>query len=390
LEKVKSGEPVKVEREIPTAAGNSVWYEFHLTPVYSSSNDFLGVFFSAEDTTERKQTEESLRQSEERFRTIFEHSGAMMLVIDPETGDIFDANLKAESFYGYSRDQLRKMNIKNINTLPADEIQKLMNLARDKKTNHFIFQHRLASGEKKDVEVYSYPLTFGEKKYLLSIIIDITERLKMEQALKKAIDEKQAILRELQHRVKNTFVLINSIINLEINRIDQKEVRAPLESLKSRILAISKMYDLLVMNEKYQEISLDQFLRNISQSLLKGYGSAAGKIGLRLELTPVNLEVKRALPLGLIAAEIITNSLKYAFINKEKGEISIKLALIDKRLLLEIADNGQGLPESFFTGPPIGLGQEIITSLTEQIGAELEIKTEPDQGTLYRLNLVVN
>lgn len=385
LERARSGEQIKVEREIPVTGGGSVWYEFHLAPVYGGPGELLGVFFSAEDITERKKVEESLRQSEERFRTIFEYSGAVMLVIDPETGNIVDANYRTEEFYGYSREQLKKLSIKNINTLPPDRIDQLLAQAKDRQTNYFIFRHRLASGEIRDVEVHSHPIIFGDRKYLLSIIVDITERLKIEQQLKRGMEEKQAILRELQHRVKNTFALITSIISLEINRIGKKEIRAPLESLKNRIISISRVYDMLTLGEMYQGIGLDRFLGDVSQSILKGY--AAAGIKLELELQSVNIEVKKAIPLGLIATEIITNSLKYAFGNSKKGEIRVKLEKLDDRLALEISDNGAGLSEDFFASPSSGLGQEIIKALAEQLEAELEIKSRPGQGTSFRLTM---
>ncbi len=389
LQRARSGEEVRVEREIPAPGGGFLWFEFHLAPVYTNPDELTGIFFSAIDISERKKVEESLRQSEERFRTIFEHSGVVMLVIDPETGNIVDANYRAEEFYGYSREQLKSLNIKNINTLPADRIHQLLTRARDRQTNYSVFQHRLASGEIRDVEVNSHPIVFGSREYLLSIIMDITERLKMEQQLKKGMEEKQAILRELQHRVKNTFALINSIINLEINRTGKKEIRAPLESLKNRILSISRVYDVLAApGEKYQEIKLDHLLRDISRSILKGYATGP-RIDLHLDLQPLNIEVKRAIPLGLIVTEIITNSLKYAFPDQKRGEIRLKLWKLDDRLALEISDNGAGLAEDFFTSPPSGLGQEIIKALTEQLEAELEITSRPGQGTSFRLTMPV-
>ncbi len=386
LEKVRAGEKVTVERRIPSISGEIHWYYFHMAPVYASSGELAGIFLSAEEITERKRIEESLRQSEERFRTIFEHSGVVMLVIDPETGNIIDANYQAESFYGYSREQLKKMNIQQINTLPPDRLRELMSEAKERKTNYFIFQHRLASGELREVEVHSYPIMFGEKKYLLSVIIHLTRRLKLEQQLKKAVEEKQAILRELQHRIKNSFALINSIVNLELQRPERKEGRALLESLKNRILSISRVYHLLSSSERYQEISLDRLLKEISQAILRAY-AARPAINLTVELEPVNIEVKKALPLGLIATEIITNSLKYAFSGRPEGEIKLKLKKTDQQLQLEIADNGIGLPGDFFSLPSSGLGQEIIKALADQIEARIEVESRPGEGTLFRLTI---
>jgi PAS domain S-box-containing protein len=382
-----SGELVQVEIEITTLSGEKVWYEFYLTPIFSETQSLLGVFLMAQDVTARKKAEEALRESEERFRTIFEGSGAIMLVIDPQSGNIYDANYRTEEFYGYPREKLRQMNIKEINTLPAEEVERRMAEARERRQNHFIFTHRLASGETREVEVYSHPIRFGEKNYLLSVIIDITERLNMEKELQRTVKEKIAILQELQHRVKNTFALINSIINLELTRIAEKEVRAPLENLKARILTISRVYDQLSMRERYQEIGLDRFLRDIFEAITWAYAGSGPEIELQFELEPLILDVRRALPIGLIATEILTNALKHAFEGREKGLISIQLKKTDNQILLQISDNGRGLPEGWLTGTSTGLGQIIIKTLADQLEVRLETESQPETGTLFRLIL---
>lgn len=390
LQKVLQGETVRVEREIPVKDGRqTVWYEFYLNPVYSKERVLLGLFMQAEDITEIKRTEQSLKQSEERFRLIFEHSGVVMFFLDPETGQILDANYKAAEFYGYSREQLKTMNIMNINMLTDEEIRQRMAEARDRKQNYFIFPHRLASGEIREVEVHSYPIQFGEKLFLLSIILDITDRLKAERALKKALEEKQAILRELQHRVKNTFALINSLVNLEISQLKDKEKRRPLEIVKNRLLTISRVYDLLVPSERYQEINLDRFIRDITHLIVNAYSSATTKVELSMELQPLTLDVKRAIPLGLIITEILTNALKHAFTGREKGNIWIKLQTIDRELRIEMADDGVGF-SNISTEGTTSLGMEIIRGLADQLDARLEITSRPQQGTRYLISLSVS
>ncbi|MDZ7370538.1 MAG: PAS domain S-box protein [candidate division KSB1 bacterium] len=135
------------------------------------------------DISERKAAEEAMRQSEEQFHTMFEQHGAVMLLIDPKDGRIVDANLAAEKFYGRSRDELKQMFIQQINTLPQEEVKAEMERARMAQKNFFQFKHRLADGSIRDVEVYSSKITIRGKEYLYSIIHDVTERCKAEQAL---------------------------------------------------------------------------------------------------------------------------------------------------------------------------------------------------------------
>jgi PAS domain S-box-containing protein len=133
------------------------------------------------EIAERKQIEAALRQSEALYRQMFETHSAIKLLIDPQTGVIVEANQAASDFYGYSRATLKQMKILEINTLPAEVVAQKMQAARLTKHNHFFFKHRLASGEERDVEVYSAPIVVRGQKLLYSIIHDITERRQAEQ-----------------------------------------------------------------------------------------------------------------------------------------------------------------------------------------------------------------
>ncbi len=140
------------------------------------------------DTTlqklEQMELNEMIRKSEERFRSIFENNLATMLLIEPSTHRILDANSAAETFYGWSRSQLSQMTIDQINTLPSDELQKEMEIARSQQRIYFKFKHRLANGLVRDVEIYSSKVEIDGKDYLHSIIHDITEQVKSENKIK--------------------------------------------------------------------------------------------------------------------------------------------------------------------------------------------------------------
>lgn len=138
-----------------------------------------------QDITERKLAEEALRESEQRFRSFFERTNAVMLLIDPATGAIVDANPSSARFYGYSRQELCAMTIQDINILSPQEIATARQQALALRCNYFIFPHRLADGRERTVEVHSTPVEVGGRPLLFSIINDITERKKAEQDLKK-------------------------------------------------------------------------------------------------------------------------------------------------------------------------------------------------------------
>ncbi|MBA4372089.1 MAG: hypothetical protein C0402_04435 [Thermodesulfovibrio sp.] len=144
------------------------------------------IMRSGRNLVELKQAGEVLRESEERFRLMFQDHDAIMLLIEPESGRIIDVNLSAESFYGYSAGVMKTMTIQEINSLSPEEIAIERELAKSRKQNHFIFPHRLASGEIRTVEVYSSPIPVRQQQLLFSVIHDITGRIKAEQQLADA------------------------------------------------------------------------------------------------------------------------------------------------------------------------------------------------------------
>ena len=148
-----------------------------------TGNDHL-IRSTVIDITERKRIEDALRESEERFRGMFESHSGIMLLVEPDTGRIVLANKAAERFYGYAGSKLRSMYIQEINILPPDEVKIERNLALCRRRNHFIFLHRLATGEVRTVEVHSSPIEHNGKVMLFSIIHDITKRVELEERLR--------------------------------------------------------------------------------------------------------------------------------------------------------------------------------------------------------------
>lgn len=151
----------------------------------------FGIVAINHDITQRKQAEEALRESETRYYEMFEYNKAVKFVIDPQTGAIVEANAAACEYYGYSRDTLKAMHITDINTLPSETIFSKMKLAGSKASTVFEFRHRLASGEIRDVEVYSGPIQINGRPLLHSIVVDITERKRAERALQAYAEEIQ-------------------------------------------------------------------------------------------------------------------------------------------------------------------------------------------------------
>jgi len=178
-----SGAVEPMEYRLVAKSGEILWVRSSSGRVVEGGRvtGLRGVF---RDVTKRKLAEEALRQSEERYRSLFRNNHAVMLLIDPETGQIVDANPAASSFYGYSIEELRTKKMLDINLLSQEEVLQEMERARREQRDHFYFQHRLATGDVREVEVFSGPINVHGKSLLYSIIHDITDRKKAEEALR--------------------------------------------------------------------------------------------------------------------------------------------------------------------------------------------------------------
>ena len=188
-----AGEIVQGEVQFPVGGQQRFYYNI-IAPI-RDGEQIQGIFGTNIDITERRLAEEALRESEERYGSLFKNNHSVMLLIDPESGDIVDANPAACSFYGWNHEELTGKKITDINMLTNEEVFQEMQRAKSAQRQHFFFRHRLASEEVRHVEVYSGPIMLHGKQLLYSIIHDISERKRVEETLRKE-EEKYRILVE--------------------------------------------------------------------------------------------------------------------------------------------------------------------------------------------------
>ncbi len=191
---ITSGEEWRGEFHNKKKNGEPFWESTVISPIKNEQGTITHFVAVKEDITERKRMEEKLRESEARYKSLFENNHAVMLLIDPATRQIVDANPAACSYYGYSRAEFTALKITEVNTLSAEQVSEEMRRAQSQERNHFFFRHRLASGEIRDVEVYSGPIEIGGKKLLYSIVHDVVEKKQAERELAETNAQLRATL----------------------------------------------------------------------------------------------------------------------------------------------------------------------------------------------------
>lgn len=198
----------------------------------------------------------------------------------------------------------------------------------------------------------------------------------IEMKLERALEEKSILFQELRHRFKNNIAVIAGLVTLESSRSQDERTTAGLENLNCRIAAIATLYDQLFLSGQTESVKLDGYLKTIAESLYAGSAAEDRGIRMGISLESAEIDAKRAVSLGIIVNELLTNAFKYAFPGGRHGIVKLSLRRDDGDLLLEIRDDGVGMPEEAQTADSTGLGLILIEMLTEQVGGSLLTSSE--------------
>lgn len=216
----------------------------------------------------------------------------------------------------------------------------------------------------------------GNPAAIVGNVRDITvQKLQMEK-LDKSLIEKQTLLAEIHHRVKNNLAIVSSLIELQKDGV-APQVKSSFRDVQSRIKSIALIHEKLYENTIFSEVVLSAYLRELAEMISNTYRSKQKAIDILFDLEDVKVDMTLAVPVGLICNELINNCFKHAFDDSEKGEIHIKLKAKGNFATVTISDNGKGLPDDFDLNDAGGLGVTLLNVLTMQIEGELSVKADP-------------
>lgn len=214
----------------------------------------------------------------------------------------------------------------------------------------------------------------GEISHYIAVKDDITERKRDEETLRVSLHEKEALLQETHHRVKNNLALIVSLMRLTAGRSREAETKAVLKEMQTRIQSVILLNETLYKTASYTKVNLADYLRQIATQDFKAQNDGIGMVRLTLDLQPVEVATAQAIPCGLIVNELVTNSLKHAFPNGGEGEVTVGVRSgAGGEILLQVSDTGVGLPDDFVARQSGSLGMQLVGDLVKQLHGTLEV-----------------
>jgi PAS domain S-box-containing protein len=207
---------------------------------------------------------------------------------------------------------------------------------------------------------------------------DVTLRKRADEVLREALTEKESLLKEIHHRVKNNLQVINSLLRLEAGRSKEPAVKVALGEMQGRVLSVALLHETLYRTRTFGQVNLAHYLRELAQQFFRAHAAGATSTRLTLDLAPVEVRIDQGIPCGLILNELMTNSFKHAFADGPGGELKVSLRPgANHEILLEVSDTGPGLPRDFETRRSNSLGMQLVADLTRQIGGRLVIGEGP-------------
>ncbi|HSP88876.1 MAG TPA: CHASE domain-containing protein [Ignavibacteriaceae bacterium] len=235
------------------------------------------------------------------------------------------------------------------------------------------------------VEYSSYPIVDnGITTGAVVAFTDITERKKSFSQIESSLKEKEVLLREIHHRVKNNLQIISSMLNLQTNYITDKKSLAIFEESRNRVRTMALIHEKLYQNESLSTLNIKDYVIELVNNLMRSY-RADNRILPEINISDIFINTDTAIPLGLIINELISNSLKYAFPSNEAGRITISLiAFTNEKFQLIISDNGIGLPEEFDIKKTNTLGLQLVNSLVTQLDGEIQVSN--NSGTKFEIH----
>jgi PAS domain S-box-containing protein len=358
------------------------------TPVIRNG-EIVAITNVCRDITNEERLYSALEASERKYRFLFNAGNDAIFVYglteDKKPANFIEVNDLTCMMTGYSREELHGLTPLDI--VPPSERQKVYESNRIlREMKHRLFERTIVAKEGRTIpcEISSHFFELNGVPTVLAIARDITERKRMEGNLKATLKEKDILLREIHHRVRNNLQIMSSLLRLHARQISDEKAQEAFQESQTRIRSIAMIHENLYQSRDFASVDFADYIQKVVTHLVVVYKVDPRRVLFKEEVRTVDLDVSRAIPCGLIVNELISNSLKYAFPGGKKGEVTVKMFEDEAgRFHLIVRDTGVGFPEDVDIEKPQTLGFQIVSDLTKQLEGRIELRRK--DGTEFEI-----
>jgi len=378
------GRTYNYEGPYRTRAGRLVYVRSSFAPVVIGEDEVIGGVVMGEDITESVRAKEQIYAYESRLRAIIESARDAIFIKDrslvytmanPAMAKL--TGLGIEEIIGRTDHEI--FGLKAAMEIEEDDRRVLSGETIENERT------RQVGGRLQVSSTVKVPLrgAGGEIVGLCGIARDITERRRVEEQIRTSLAEKETLLKEIHHRVKNNLQIISSLLNLQTRYIKDGPALELFNESQNRVKSMALIHEKLYNSRDFSSIDFSDYVRSLAGDLFRSYGALSRSVSFKLDVRDVHLNIERAIPCGLIINELISNALKHAFRDMSDGELSVRFCPQNGRYLLSIHDNGAGMPPNLDWRNTRTLGMQLVMSLVAQLGGEIQLVQE--QGTEFRI-----
>lgn len=384
IEKALNGAPQVFEWRHVKKGGTPIDTEVSLNRLELGDEVFIQAIIR--DLTEQKKARAELRKNEQLFKKLFLKAPGAIIMVDKENR-IKMVNQSFEELFGYSKEELLGQDLDQI-IVSKEDYDKAPKMPsegfKDGKFYSDVTRYT-KSGERREVLLGAIPVYLDDEPIAgFGIYIDITAQKENERKLKKSLEEKQVLLEEIHHRVKNNLAIISGLLQLQTFESKDEKIRSVLNDSQLRIQSMATVHELLYQSNNFAEISFKTYVNKLVNSMKSTLPFDHQHIDVEIKTSEILMDINQAIPCAMLINELITNAFKHAFKGKKSGTIWITLRELGERLVIEVRDNGVGLPDDFSIEERSSIGMSLIKTLTQQLKGELCIKT--DGGARFAVN----
>jgi len=386
-------------RQWLTSNGHRLFLDLYYEPTRDSGGEISGLGIAVVDLTEQKLAEEALKASEERHRLLAD-TMLQGVVHQDAGGAIIALNPAAERILGRSREQFLGSNSlreerhtirEDGSPFPGLEHPAMVALRTGQPERGVVMGVWNPQAQvRRWISVDAMPLfRSGERRptEVYTVFEDITERKEREQHIRAALREKEVLLKEIHHRVKNILQVIASLVDLQADALQEPALREVFAEMRDRVRSMALVHEKLYQSENLARVEFADYLRSLLTYLARAHGGPETRVRLELELEPVFLAVETAVPCGLILSELVTNAFKHGFRGRSEGKVITGLRQdADGRVRLRVSDDGVGLPADVDWRQSRSLGLRLVHLLSRQLDAAVEVRQ--DGGTGFLISFV--